>query len=124
MSRQMLWRAWGTYDEGIEEDCGDEVERRLDQAERRGDVAIVEVCAVGHIVALESVDYPDPVREDMLYSPPKSARSTRDVVIDRALLTHEMRTPKTPASERSVVAPEIALRLLRSTLNEVQKSAK
>ena len=65
----MLWRAWATYDEGIEEDCGDEVERRLDQAQCGGDVAIVEVCAVGHIVALESVDYPDPVREDMLYSP-------------------------------------------------------
>ena len=45
-----------THDEGIEEDRGDEVEGSLDQAQRRGDVGIVEVGAQGIVVMLEGID--------------------------------------------------------------------
>jgi len=69
-----------THDEGVEEDGGDEVESSLDQAQRGSDVGVVEVWAIGFIIALESIDQPDTIREDMLFEKrvhPQSASSTR-----------------------------------------------
>jgi len=58
--------AGSAHDEGVKEDRVDEVQGRLDQAQRRGHVGVVEVGAQGVLVALEGVDQPDHIREDVL----------------------------------------------------------
>jgi len=52
-------------DEGVEEDGGDQVERGLDQAQRRGDVEVVDVGTSGLCVALKGIYQSDGIGEDM-----------------------------------------------------------